>query len=120
MGVIFEDADDVAACLIPFIQARQPGMSAQMVERAYHELSLGQHTSAQFWDLMGLPQNLDAEYLCSLRLDPTFFPESKHWPAELSIGVLSNDAVEWSYALRQRHQLEGILGAAVISGECGS
>ena len=119
MGVIFEDGDDVAARLVPFVQARNPSVPRAAIV-AHYVLSLGQVTAAQFWRMVGLPEDSDAAYLGTLRLDPTFLTEAHRWPGDLLIGMISNDAAEWSRELRRRHGLDALLRKTAISGECGS
>lgn len=119
MGVVFEEADDVASCLVPFVQAQNPWIPREAVETSYGVLTLGRITTAEFWRRMGLLENSDAAYLGSLRLDPTFFADVRRWPHDLTVGMISNDAAEWSSELRRRYGLTTILKVAAISGECG-
>ncbi|MEA2640139.1 MAG: glucose-phosphatase [Chloroflexota bacterium] len=120
MGVIFEESDDVAAHLIPFVQERNPRISKRSVRMLYDVLVLGEITSAQFWRSLDLPEDSDAEYLQRYRLDPGFLPHAREWAQSLKLGMISNDAAEWSAELRRLHGLNELISVAAVSGECGA
>jgi putative hydrolase of the HAD superfamily len=122
MGVVFEVGDDTNELLVPFIQQRNGGVSAQLILELYRRASLGEMTSQQFWEEIGLgagyPQ-VERQYLDScLTLDPQFKGTAARLARSFKLGLLSNDVREWSEYLRAKHGLDNF-AAVAISGEVG-
>jgi hypothetical protein len=79
MGVIFEEADDVANLLIPFIERECGYARRDEVQRRYREASSGLISARDFWVGIsdGYPE-IQRKYLDScLKLDPDFFRQLK-------------------------------------------
>src|SRR4030095_5274894 len=55
MGVLYEAGDDVAELLVPFVGKHgHAGLSAEAIDRAYVEASLGRMDTEAFWRRMGV------------------------------------------------------------------
>ena len=121
MGVVFTVGDDTNDLLIPFIQENNPHISRETINAIYLRASLGQISSRQFWNEVGLyeyPQ-IETTYLDSrLTLDPSFKSTAKSLTKQFCLGLLSNDVSEWSVYLRKRHNLDSFV-TVVISGDVG-
>jgi HAD superfamily hydrolase (TIGR01509 family) len=123
MGVIFEEADDILNGLVPFLQRRGFALDPETVHSIYRRASLGEISSREFWNRLGLGMQypvLEQEYLDTcLRLDPLFLPAAESLSENYSLALLSNDIAEWSARLRRRHGLDRIFQTAVISSAAG-
>jgi len=79
MGVIFEEADDVANLLIPFIERECGYTRRDEIQRRYREASLGLISARDFW--VGISDDypkIQRKYLDScLKVDPDFFQPLK-------------------------------------------
>jgi HAD superfamily hydrolase (TIGR01509 family) len=121
MGVIFTVGDDTNDLLVPFIQESNPHISRETINAVYLRASLGQISSRQFWNEVGLyeyPQ-IEKTYLDSqLTLDRSFKSMAKRVKKRFRLGLLSNDVSEWSVYLRKRHHLD-CFATVVISGDVG-
>ncbi len=120
MGVIFRDADDVAALLIPFVAAQGGSRDAVFVEERYRSASLGELTAEEFWQAVGLASDLENAYLAQHRLNDgavAFLEQS----GELFSRVccVTNDVSEWSKKLRRRFGLDRAIEHWFVSGEIG-
>jgi putative hydrolase of the HAD superfamily len=121
MGVIFTVGDDTNDLLVPFIQESNPHISRETINAAYLRASLGQISSRQFWNEVGLHEypQIEKAYLDSrLTLDPGFKSMAKRLQKHFHLGLLSNDVSEWSVYLRKRHRLD-FFPTVVISGDVG-
>jgi FMN phosphatase YigB (HAD superfamily) len=122
MGVVFTVGDDTNDLLVPFILERNAGISGEAINEVYIRASLGQITSRQLWDEVGLGDGypeVETTYLARLSLDPEFLPTARRLSERFSIGLLSNDLSEWSACMRARHSMD-FVQAATISGDVGS
>ena len=123
MGVIFEVGDDTNELLVPFVQQRNPGISRTAINEIYLSASLGNISSARFWEAVGLEEGypeIESHYLDScLSLDPQFVAVAEKLGHTYSIGVLSNDLKEWSSYLRRKYTLERLFSRVIIGGDVG-
>jgi putative hydrolase of the HAD superfamily len=123
MGVVFEEADDILNRLIPFLHHRGFRLNPETVHANYRRASLGQISSREFWNSLGLGGEypaLEQEYLDTcLRLDPNFPETAELLAGKYSLALLSNDIAEWSAHVRRKHGLDRIFQTAVISSEVG-
>ncbi|MBN1801538.1 MAG: hypothetical protein JW891_08535 [Candidatus Lokiarchaeota archaeon] len=91
MGVVYEVGDDVRELLVPFIQRQNKRMSQLLVEKAYIEASLGEISSKDFWNRLGLGDHypeIETLYLnYFLKIDPEFVPIAQKFKKKLLFGV---------------------------------
>jgi FMN phosphatase YigB (HAD superfamily) len=120
MGVIFESADDVAELLIPFIAEKSEFFDEAVIQAAYLDVSLGTISPDEFWNLVGVPAELEDEFLSRHSLN-TGVVELLDWSRdnEISVWCLSNDVGRWSQKLRVRLNIEAYLQGSIISGDVG-
>lgn len=120
MGVVFTVGDDTNDLLIPFIQEHNKRISRETINEIYLRASLGQITSCQFWQEVGLGAQypkIETVYLdTQLILDDGFIPVARAMSKHYSLALLSNDVSEWSVYLRNKFALD-FLDVAVISGD---
>lgn len=119
MGVIFTEGEDVYNLLIPFIQERNP-MSKDEIYAIYRKANLGEISSREFWEDVGLgheyPQ-IETRYLDSKSdLDTDFVPVARVLSKKYGIGLLSNDISEWSTYLRNKFSIN-FFDVVVVSGD---
>ncbi len=120
MGVIYRVGDDVADLLVPFIQEKGGSDDPQRIDATYLEASLGRITARQFWQRVGLSDDLEDEYLARFELSDGLAELLDAAPDRFaSIVCLSNDVSEWSRKLRQRFSLERRFAGWYISGDLG-
>jgi putative hydrolase of the HAD superfamily len=124
MGVIFDEGDDIINLLVPYLRRRgSTGLDAEAVHAIYRRASLGEITPRAFWHAIGMGAEypaIEKEYLDTcLRLDPDFIETAERLSRDFSLAILSNDIQEWSLYLRQKHGLDRLFQAAVISSEAG-
>ena len=120
MGVIFKSADDVAELLIPFIAEKSAACDEAIIQAAYLEASLGTISPDEFWNQVGVPANLEDEFLSRHSLN-TGVIELLDWcrDKEIPVWCLSNDVGRWSQKLRARLNIETYLQGSIISGDVG-
>ena len=120
MGVIFEAADDVGELLIPFIVENSPTCDEAFIQAAYLDVSLGSTSPDEFWNQVGVPANLEDEFLSRHALKAGVV-ELLVWCRDNKIPVwcLSNDVGRWSQKLRVRLNIEAYLQGSIISGDVG-
>jgi putative hydrolase of the HAD superfamily len=123
MGVVFTVGDDTNDLLVPFIWERNAGISREAINEIYIRASLGQVTSRQFWDEVGLGRDypeVERAYLDTrLTIDEGFLPAARRLSGRgFSIGLLSNDVREWSAYMRAKHSMDFLAGVT-ISGDVG-
>lgn len=120
MGVIFEAADDVAELLIPFIAEKSESCDEAIIQAAYLDASLGIISPDEFWNLVGVPAELEDEFLSRHSLY-TGVVELLDWSRdnEIPVWCLSNDVGRWSQKLRARLNIEVYLQGSIISGDVG-
>lgn len=122
MGVIFEEADDVANLLIPFIERECGYARRDEIQRRYREASLGLISARDFW--VGISDDypeVQRKYLdFCLKVDPNFFPTIETLKEKYLLAILSNDVGEWSKHLRDKHGYGKFFGEIVISSDVQS
>ena len=120
MGVIFEAADDVGELLIPFIAEKSTSCNEAAVQAAYLNASLGTISPDEFWNRVGVPAELEDEFLSRHSLN-TGVAELLDWSrdSEVPVWCLSNDVGRWSQKLRLRLNIEAYLQGSIISGDVG-
>jgi FMN phosphatase YigB (HAD superfamily) len=120
MGVIFEAADDVAELLIPFIAEKSTACDEAIIQAAYLDVSLGTIDPDKFWNLVGVPADLEDEFLSRHSINDGVV-ELLGWANNNNIPVwcLSNDVGRWSLKLRERLKVETYLRGSIISGDIG-
>jgi HAD superfamily hydrolase (TIGR01509 family) len=122
MGVIFMDEDDTNDLLVPFLHAREPGLTKDSINTVYKKASLGNISSAEFWKELGFTKaypRIELEYLETLRLDPQFLPAASKLERQYNLALLSNDVAEWSAYLRGKFKLTNLFQVAIVSGDVG-
>jgi HAD superfamily hydrolase (TIGR01509 family) len=118
MGVIYRVGDDVGELLIPFI-FREGGIDdVRQIEQLYLQASLGAISSREFWNRVGLGEEVEDRYLRALELSGgivEFLEAMRERGARLA--CLSNDVGQWSVKTRHRFGLEDYIRTWVISGD---
>jgi HAD superfamily hydrolase (TIGR01509 family) len=123
MGVLYREADDVAALLVPFVRERGGIDDALAIRAHYVDASLGRHTTRSLWSLLGVRgdvADLDRAYVERLELN-----EGVHHLLDamdkrgIAVAALSNDVSEWSRLARARFGLGGRISPWVVSGDVG-
>lgn len=123
MGVIYTEGDDTNELLVPFVRARNARIDPVSIQMLYQQATRGRIAPREFWSRVGLLKDYPAvqeEYLRTLTLDPQFMEVARRLKGEYRLGMLSNDVVEWSQALRSMHGLDEVLEVCVSSGEIGN
>jgi len=123
MGVLYRDADDVAALLIPFVRERGGIDDVLAIRARYVDASLGRHTTRELWRLLGVEGDtaeLDRSYTSRFALSDGVH-EFLDAMDQRGIGVacLTNDVAEWSVLVRRRFELEARVHPWIVSGELG-
>ncbi|MGA8848751.1 MAG: HAD-IA family hydrolase [Dehalococcoidia bacterium] len=120
MGVIYSVGNDDRDLLCPFVAEKGGTKDVSKIEMLYHATSLGNMSSAQFWEAVGLDPRLEDEYLQRYELTDglTDFLETVNSQG-YEVWCLSNDISEWSKKLRARFRLDKYVRGFVISGDVG-
>ena len=120
MGVIFSVGNDDRDLLCPFVEEKGGTKDMSKIEMLYNSTSLGNMSSAQFWEAVGLDPGLEDEYLQRYELTDglTNFLEAVNSQG-YEVWCLSNDISEWSKKLRARFGLDKYIRGFVISGDVG-
>jgi HAD superfamily hydrolase (TIGR01509 family) len=120
MGVIYSVANDDRDILCPFVAEKGGTKDVSEIEMLYRSTSLGNMSSAQFWEAVGLDPGLEDEYLQLYELTDglTDFLEAINSQG-YEVWCLSNDISEWSKKLRARFGLDKYVRGFVISGDVG-
>ena len=120
MGVIYSVGNDDRDLLCPFVAEKGGTKDASKIEMLYRSTSLGNMSSAQFWEAVGLDPRLENEYLQRYELTDglTDFLEAVNSQG-YEVWCLSNDISEWSKKLRARFGLDKYVRGFVISGDVG-
>ena len=63
MGVIYSVGNDDRDLLCPFVEEKGGTKDMSKIETLYHSTSLGNMSSAEFWEAVGLKPGLEDEYL---------------------------------------------------------
>jgi len=120
MGVIYSVGDDVTDLLCPFIKEKGGISDMDKIASLYNVASLGNMTSTEFWQAVGIDPKLEDEYLQRHKLTDGLieFLEAIN-SAGREVWCLSNDLAEWAKELRARFELERYFRGFVISGDVG-
>jgi len=120
MGVIYPVGDDVTYLLCPFIVEKGGIADIDKINSLYNIASLGNITSVEFWQAVGIDPILEDEYLQRHMLTDGLieFLEAMN-SAGVEVWCLSNDLAEWAKKLRTRFNLERYFRGFVISGDVG-
>jgi putative hydrolase of the HAD superfamily len=120
MGVIFSVGNDDRDLLCPFVEEKGGTKDVSKIEMLYNSTSLGNMSSAEFWEAVGLDPGLEDEYLQRYELTDglTDFLEAVNSQG-YEVWCLSNDISEWSKKLRARFGLDKYIRGFVISGDVG-
>jgi len=120
MGVIYSVGDDVKDLLCPFITEKGGMSDIDKITSLYMAASLGNMTSDEFWQAVGIDPDLEDEYLQRHKLTDGLF---EFLETINSMGgevwCLSNDLSEWAKKLRDRFKLARYFRGFVISGDIG-
>lgn len=118
MGVIYRIGDDVGELLVPFILREGGIRDVRQIEEIYRQASLGTISSGEFWNRVGLGEEVEDRYLRALKLSDgmmEFLEAMRDRGARLA--CLSNDVGQWSVKTRRRFGLEAFIPTWVISGD---
>ena len=120
MGVIFSVGNDDRDLLCPFVEEKCGTKNVSKIKMLYHATSLGNMSSAELWEAVGLDPELEDEYLQRYKLTDglTDFLETVNSQG-YEVWCLSNDISEWSKKLRARFGLDKYVRGFVISGDVG-
>ncbi|MBP2707796.1 HAD-IA family hydrolase [Microbispora sp. RL4-1S] len=121
MGVLYESADDVGELLVPYLREHGCALDTADIEEAYRRASLGELTSAGFWEATGVAGSADDEEYCARHtLTPGVHELLKAADtAGVRVACLSNDVSRWSELLRRRFGLTESIRDWVISADIG-
>ncbi len=122
-GVLYDEANDIGARLVPFVRERGSKASLQEINDAFRAASLGRLATAELWAELGLADDaaeLDAAYTNEFRLRPDVleFIDRLH-DRGLRVAVITNNVIGWSTTLRKRFDLDERVDTWVVSGEIG-
>jgi HAD superfamily hydrolase (TIGR01509 family) len=120
MGVIYSVGNDDRDLLCPFVAEKGGTKDMSKIQMVYHAASLGNMSSAELWEAVGLDPGLEDEYLQRYELTDglTDFLEAVNSQG-YEVWCLSNDIWEWSKKLRARFGLDSYIRGFVISGDVG-
>lgn len=120
MGVIYFVGNDDRDLLCPFVEEKGGTKDVSKIEMLYDSTSLGNMSSAELWEAVGLDPGLEDEYLQRYKLTDglTDFLEAINSQG-YEVWCLSNDISEWSKKLRARFGLDKYIRGFVISGDIG-
>jgi len=120
MGVIFSVGNDDRDLLCPFVEEKGGTKDMSKIQLLYDSTSLGNMSSAELWEAVGLDPGLEDEYLQRYQLTDglTDFLEAVNSQG-YEVWCLSNDISEWSKKLRARFGLNKYIRGFVISGDVG-
>jgi FMN phosphatase YigB (HAD superfamily) len=121
MGVLYEAGDDVGQLLIPFVRKfGSSHLSAEAIDRAYTDASLGKLDASAFWRLVEVEPALEDQYLSEHRLiEGTLEALARLKGRYKRISCLSNDVSGWSAKLRRRFGLKDWIDTWLTSGDLG-
>ncbi len=123
-GVLYDEANDIGARLVPFVRSRGSKASLQEINDAFRAASLGRLSTSELWEALGLDTDsgaLDLAYTEEFRLRSGVldFIDRLH-ERGLRVAVITNNAVSWSKAIRARFDLDTHVDTWVVSGEIGT
>ncbi len=122
-GVLYDEANDIGARLVPFVRERGSKASLQEINDAFRAASLGRLATNELWAELGLEADaheLDAAYTEQFRLRAGVldFIDRLH-DRGLRVAVITNNPMAWSSAIRRRFDLDERIDTWVVSGEIG-
>lgn len=124
IGVVWDAGNDPEGLLVPFVREQGGVVDPNEVADRYRAASLGQLSSAEFWDSVGVsgdPVDLDAHYLSRVRMRSDVLPFLDRMDEQsLPVACLTNAVLPWTLQLRQRFGLENRVNPWVVSGEIGA
>lgn len=120
--VLFRWPADPTEFVVPFAQGKGATVPADEIVELHRQATLGRMRSPAFWQACGVtgdPEQLDAELLASVRLQPG----AKEFLREMHrrgvpVAVVTNDLADWSHRLRDLHGLGGV-APWIVSSEVG-
>jgi len=123
-GVLYDEANDIGARLVPFVRERGSKASLQEINDVTRAATLGRFSTAEVWSELGVegdPAELDREYteIFRLREGVLDFIDRLH-ERGLRVAVITNNVVGWSKAIRARFDLDARVDTWVVSGEVGA
>lgn len=123
-GVLYDEANDIGARLVPFVRERGSKASLQEVNDAFRSASLGRLSTGELWERLGVnddPAELDALYTVEFQLREGVldFIDRLH-ERGLRVAVSTNNVLGWSKAIRARFDLDSRVDTWVVSGEVGT
>lgn len=123
-GVLYDEANDIGARLVPFVRERGSKASLQEINDVTRAATLGRFSTAEVWTELGVEgesADLDREYTenFQLREGVLDFIDRLH-ERGLRVAVITNNVVGWSKMVRARFDLDARVDTWVISGEIGS
>ncbi len=123
-GVLYDEANDIGARLVPFVRERGSKATLQEINDAFRSASLGRLSTGELWAQLGLnddPAELDALYTSEFRLREGVleFIDRLH-DRGLRVAVITNNVLGWSKAIRTRFDLDARVDTWVVSGEIGT
>lgn len=122
-GVLYDEANDIGARLVPFVRERGSKASLQEINDAFRAASLGRLATNELWAELGLSDDaheLDLAYTEQFLLRPGVleFIDRLH-ERGLRVAVITNNAMVWSGLIRRRFDLDERIDTWVVSGEIG-
>lgn len=123
-GVLYDEANDIGAKLVPFVREHHSRASLQDINNTFRAASLGRLSTSELWAALGVegdPAELDELYTrgFTLREGVLDFIDQLH-ERELRVAVLTNNIVGWSKQVRRKFGLDEIVDTWVVSGEIGT
>lgn len=123
-GVLYDEANDIGARLVPFVRERGSKASLEEINDAFRSASLGRLSTGELWAQLGLQDDsatLDALYTQEFRLREGVleFIDRLH-DRGLRVAVITNNVLGWSKAIRTRFDLDARVDTWVVSGEIGT
>jgi HAD superfamily hydrolase (TIGR01509 family) len=117
MGVLYSARDDVLELLCPYIAEKGGTPDIELIQRLYHSASLGEITSAQFWQACNINPAMEDDYLERHKINGGLIEFIQKLPSRsIPLWLLSNDLAEWSHKLRLKFGLEEYFQGIVVSG----
>lgn len=122
-GVIWDGGADPEGLLVPFVRENGGLTDADEIADRYRSASLGQLSSEEFWESVGLQGNtddIDAQYLNLVRLRSDTLPFLDQMKRRgIPVACITNSVLSWSQQLRERLGVEDQIQHWVVSGEYG-
>ena len=122
-GVIWDGGADPEGLLVPFVLENGGLVDADEIAYRFRSVSLGQLSSEEFWESVGLHGNtddIDAQYLNLVRLRSDALPFLDQMKQRgIPVACITNSVLSWSQQLRERLGVEDQIQHWVVSGEYG-